>query len=240
MINIAICDDNKKDIDLLISLLEKFNKKRENIEININSYTDTSYLMNDIEKGNMYDIYFLDIIMPGKSDIELCKYLRSIESEAIVIFTTISKEYALEAYLLEASQYILKPVQENILFKVLNKEIDSMNIRNSKIININSKEGTRKIPYHKIVFVDTKNHIAFFHLSTGEIVETKTLRESFNDFTKILTNDERFLRPHYSFLINIDYVEKMTSKEFEMRGGKNVPISKSKLSIAKERYMSYH
>ena len=57
-----------------------------------------------------YDIYLLDVVMPGLNGIELAKEIRSSDKAADIIFLTSSPEFAVESYTVKASNYLVKPV----------------------------------------------------------------------------------------------------------------------------------
>ena len=68
---------------------------------------------------NHIDIAFLDINMPGSSGIELAKMLKETNPAINIIFTTGYDEYALEAFSVQASDYLTKPITVEAVTKTL-------------------------------------------------------------------------------------------------------------------------
>lgn len=110
--NIAICDDNLLDRELIVDLLECyfFNKS---ISYSIDQY--------EIEDGHPYDIIILDIFMGKLLGIEVAKNLRKLKFNGEIIFLTASSDFAVDSYDVNAGGYILKPISYNKLKKLLTK-----------------------------------------------------------------------------------------------------------------------
>jgi DNA-binding LytR/AlgR family response regulator len=83
------------------------------------------------------------------------------------------------------------------------------------------------------------NHTMTYHLTTGKTLTTMVLRESFTDFTEKYLRDPRFIKPHASFVLNMDQVQVMSTKEFEMVDGEAVPISKRAYTQVRKQFMDY-
>lgn len=71
-------------------------------------------------KKNDFDIAFLDISIPGKNGIELAKELKNIKSDINIVFTTGYSEYAVKAFEMYVSGYILKPIRTTDIEKAFN------------------------------------------------------------------------------------------------------------------------
>lgn len=69
--------------------------------------------------ANHIDIAFLDIEMGGMNGLELAKRLKDIYAKTNIIFATVHSEYALNAYALQASDYLLKPVNKDMILKAI-------------------------------------------------------------------------------------------------------------------------
>ena len=111
---IAICDESMADA----LLLREFLAGNEVV-----MYNDAGSLLSDIENHYIeYDLYFLDIYMEkSMNGIELAKQITGIKEEAIICFVSSSDRFYREAYDLFAVQYLLKPVQENDVKRLLDK-----------------------------------------------------------------------------------------------------------------------
>jgi two-component SAPR family response regulator len=71
--------------------------------------------------GNPPDAVFLDIEMPGKSGMQLAEELHAIDPNLSIVFVTAFSQYAVEAFELSVSDYLIKPISKERLRKTLDR-----------------------------------------------------------------------------------------------------------------------
>lgn len=232
---IAACDDDVKFLQELSNLLNQYGEENHcNIEYKI--YTNPLELVSQIEKGIHYDVILLDVFMPGINGIQCAKDIRTFDNYVKIIFLTSSTEFAVESYSVRAYQYLLKPVQkENLFFtlKLLEKESEMVE-RN--IFVFKSKNGIVKISLPKLEYCEVINRKIILHLSNGEECECN-LR--MNELEEKLQNCKMFLKPHRSFLVNMDYIQTLTTHSIIMECGVKIPVPREKYAQIKQVYMEY-
>ena len=108
MYNVAICDDTEEERLQAAEYAGRF-FDREGIEVHIDTYAGGRELL---ESGREYDLYLLDVLMPGMSGIDTAQALAEDKDHPVVVFITSSLESAVEGYRVEAAGFILKPVEE--------------------------------------------------------------------------------------------------------------------------------
>ena len=108
MMRIALCDDEKAHQDKIGAMLAEYPGN----DINLKVYSEAEKLLEQIEWGgrDIFDLYILDVIMPGMSGIELGENLRDVGVSAPIIYLTTSKDYAVDSYNVRAFHYLVKPV----------------------------------------------------------------------------------------------------------------------------------
>ena len=119
MLNIVLCDDNLSFLKGLEDMLYKLFIKH-NLDANISFKTDcTSKLLKHIE-NNPVDILFLDITLKNKSvGLSVAEEIRKINKSLHLIFTTAHFEFVMEAYKVNAFDYLVKPISQNKLEETL-------------------------------------------------------------------------------------------------------------------------
>jgi DNA-binding LytR/AlgR family response regulator len=119
MLHIAICDDEQKYLHDVERLIAEYDGEHELGGISAATFSHPFDLSKAVESGKHYDIFLLDIYMPGMTGIALAQELRQREISDPIIFLTTSRDHALEAFGVGATQYLLKPFEKDALFAAL-------------------------------------------------------------------------------------------------------------------------
>lgn len=232
---IAVCDDDVKFLQELSELLKQYGEENHcNIEYKI--YTNPLELVNQIEKGMHYDVILLDVYMPGINGIQCAKDIRTYDSFVKIIFLTFSTEFAVESYSVRAYQYLLKPLKKEDLFftlKLLEKESETFE---KNILVFKSKTGITKIALLKLEYCEVINRKITLHLTNGEEYECNL---KMNELEEKLKEYGMFLKPHRSFLVNMDYIQTLTAQSIVLEGGIKIPVPREKYAQIKQTYMEY-
>ena len=172
----------------------------------------------DVLQNSKIDLIFIGIKFPNISGIE---FIGSLENKAMVIFTTAYKEYAVDAFDLNAVDYLLKPISFTRFLKASNKAYKLYKMNNIKIDNIadanlNSSKDfimvksdykSVKIDLDKIFYIEGLKDYVKIYLE-GEEKPIITL----NSLKKMVINlpPNRFLRVHKSYIVNTDKIRSVT------------------------------
>ncbi len=211
-----IVDDEYLARQELRFLLEQFS----NIEIvgEAASATEALKLVQALE----YDVLFLDINLPGINGVELAGKLQQLPRRPEVIFTTAYENYALEAFSVNAVDYVLKPISKARLKQAIDKlqhkaaektslspsrpaplptDKDSMDI--SRII-AESRDRMVLVDVEKIYFAFVKRDLVFIKTYDEEMLTRFTLKE-----LEAKLNGKNFFRAHRSYIVNIHKVKEI-------------------------------
>ncbi|BBF45096.1 two-component response regulator [Lachnospiraceae bacterium KM106-2] len=236
MMRLAICDDSKLAVSQLQDFIYSYSQQKGNL-LTIKTFCSSNELLSALKQGETFDFYFLDIIMPGISGMDLAQEIRTKDESSSIVFVTTSPEYALASYDVEAFSYLLKPINPLRLSIILDKLILNKKSKVADGILVKEKGTLRNIPYYSIKFVEVKKDKLFYHLNTGESIECYgTLK----DIEKKLLAYPQFTKPHRSFLVNMNYIQKLDAKELQMTDCQSiVPISQGNLSNFKAEYTAF-
>ena len=145
MLRIALCDDNADELANFTQLVDLYRASR-NLNCNFEVFPNGVELVSALEKGKSFDIYCLDIIMPGFTGIEVAKEIRRFDKTAPIVFFTSSPEYALESYSVKAVNYILKPITKEKLFITFDELLEKIKAeKDEDAIVVKSNEGIQRI-----------------------------------------------------------------------------------------------
>lgn len=223
---IAICDDCLKDAQEVKNCLGEGNH-------DIRIYTSAEAILADVQENVVrYDLYLLDIFLKGSIDgIALARSIRRHDAEAAICFVSASDGFYREAYDLYAVQYLLKPVRQEDIDRLLEWVSRSMMRDRGKNLIFKWRGGTRSIPYGEILYINSSGRTVFIHCKDGTVQETSCRLAEIAD--KIC--GDIFWRCHQSFIVNIYQVAGMKGRDLIV-GNDQVPISRRYYAQIKERY----
>ena len=223
---IAICDDEVYYREQFLGFVQKYALQNKSKEITVFTFTHAEELMEEVSKNGGFDIYLLDIMMPGMNGIELGKTLREKGYDEKIVYLTTSDEFAVASYKVEAADYILKPVGENEFISALDKVIKSISNRKDKSVIVKTKDGSIKISYDNIVYAELVKRNVVYHLGDSTKTESISVRTSFTDTVKELASDNRFIFAGKSMLLNMHHISGVRNETISFDNGEEITISR--------------
>jgi DNA-binding LytR/AlgR family response regulator len=182
--------------------------------------------MDHLQKHTI-DLMFLDVQMPRLIGTS---FLRTLRNPPKVIFTTAYKDFAVEAFDLDAVDYLLKPVSLERLIKALNKLHKEPLIEPVETPRIVEEEGfvyvranrkMMKVKYSDILFIESMKDYVKIMLKKEKPLLVK---QSITSMEEMLPAS-LFLRIHRSYIVSINEVTAFTHQDIEI-GGTEIPIGK--------------
>lgn len=237
MIKIAICDDNKQELLELRKIVEEFiTAHLSEYSITYSAFQSGADLLATTEKGQVFDILLLDIIMPLVNGIQLADEIRSSNTVSKIIFLTSSPEYAVESYSVDAFHYMLKPIKKEALFTLLEKAIADIFNNMQKQIIVKRGTSLTKILLNNLQYAEVVGHTIYYYLKTGELLDgLGTMMQ----LEAELLCDKRFIKSHRSYIVNMDYIENLSPKGITMIRGTQIPISRNIYKELRQAYIDY-
>lgn len=235
MIKIAICDDEISILNEISILIDKYRIERKQ-EIVYVTFHSPLELLTEIEKGMQVDVIFLDIIMPRENGIDVAKEIREYDKNVKIIFLTSSSEYAVQSYTVNAYFYQMKPIWEESLFQLLDSVILECEKLEQFSLVLRCKNGITRIRLDKLKYCEVLGRMLLFHMEDGQVFKRGG---SLEELCNKLKQYDNFLRPHRSFLVNMEYIQNLSSKAIFLDDTIEIPIPHGKYSEIKERYLEY-
>ncbi|MEG0687475.1 MAG: LytTR family DNA-binding domain-containing protein [Hungatella sp.] len=239
MQKIMICDDDDGDLQRMKEMVLEYQVLHEELFLEISTCSSAAELVIQIQTGVHYDLYILDILMPEYGGIDLGKVIREYDTTDSILYTTSSTEHALGAFGVYAEGYLLKPVEREALFYCMDRSIGRTVKPEEPLYELRTKEGIIGLDTGLLVWVENNSRIMQFYMKDGSVKESVYIRRAFETELKALLLDPRYLQPHQSFVINMQYVKQMRTHDFYMADGAMIPISRNKVSEARKRYLEY-
>ena len=236
MLRVVIVEDEVHSREALKSLLTEF---CEGVEI-VGMASDVETAVASI-KQTTPDLLFLDVELQTGTGFDVLDQLDEVNFE--IVFTTAFEQYAVKAIKLSSLDYLLKPIDieelqravekarvkkdEDVQKQKLETLMSNLGTSGNKKICLATSDGIEFINIHDIVYCEANGSYTNFYLTNGTtILVSKNLKE----YETILT-DQKFMRVHNSYLINLAEVKKFVKSE----GGYILMKSNAQISISPKK-----
>lgn len=216
-----IVDDEKPAVELLAAYVAKVP------ELALSGTAHSALAARSILNEKHIDLLFLDIQMPDLTGLELLKMLRNPPT---TILTTAYSEFAIEGYELDVADYLLKPIEFERFYravaKVFQKQLPqttaSSSLASDDYFFVKTDHQIVKVNFRDILFIESLREYVRIHTPSERIVARLALQR-----LEELLPPERFIRIHRTYIVNIDFVQKIEGNLLHV-GKERLPVSKGK------------
>jgi len=222
-IKALIVDDEYLALDLLAEFISRLP------DVELVGRAKNPIEAQEIMNKHTVDLLFLDIQMPVLSGIDFTK---TLVNQPLIIFTTAYSEHAIEAFDLNAIDYLLKPFTFERFLQAINKAKIQLNIKApstspltkeiEESITVKSEGKMVKIRLKEISYIESMKEYVIIHGTFGKHIVLERLKNM-----ESLLPQDNFLRVHKSFLVAIDKVDALYGNQLEI-GDIRIPISRER------------
>jgi two-component system LytT family response regulator len=168
-----------------------------------------------IEK-NKPDLVFLDVEMPNYAGYEIVRFFDEINFH--IIFITAYNQYAINAFEINAVDYLLKPIERPRLKQAIEKVaskiathktssdyaslLDKLKSKENKTIALSEAGSKHLVNVNKIIAISAQGSYSDIHLENKKMLVSKNI----GTLAKELENQDCFIRTHKSWIINKEYI----------------------------------
>lgn len=230
--NIAVVEDIKSDFDIISNFMNEYYKKNY-MSYNLYGFKCEKEFWGEFEKDK-FDIIFLDIYIDNSNGMELAKKIRKKDEECLIIFTTVSKEFAIESYEVRAFYYLLKPYSYEQFMKVMNLAHKALS-KQVKYIEVKEARINIKVCLDNIIYIDYYNHYIQIH-TDYRIIKSYM---KFKEIIELFEPYKQFLYCYRNCMINMSKASGIMEKDFVMKNGEIIPISKKHFGEIKQHFADY-
>lgn len=230
---IIICDDEPKDQKKLQQVIQKYFYNR-NMDCEIKTYFDAAAI--DLNIISKCDILFMDIFMPNSNGMDIIKMIRQNIS-CPIIFISSSRDFAIEAFNVNAIHYLIKPFIEEKIYEALDRCMSSISkaaTSSEDIIEIKLNGSRTPISTKDIIYVEVFNNLSIIHTTHSDIQTYSTLTALYEQM-----DDTLFMRPHRSYIVNMKYILKYCFDHILLENGQEIMLSRKKRTELKQQYQNF-
>jgi len=216
LVKIAVCDDEQCMLSELMGKIYDY-LKCTNRSGKVFPFSNAESLLKSKET---FDIIFLDINLDGLSGMEAAQKLREAGSECYIVFVTVLKECVYDAFNVDASDYLLKPLDGDRLKHTMVRIFRYIENQAKNSLTIQKGMWYKSIQLSDVFYCEAINRKIYVH-TKEDVIDYYFKIE---DLEKILQSG--FFRCHRSYLVNLQYVCGCENGMAELENGEKLPISR--------------
>ncbi len=230
----VICEDEPSILQYISDQLI-LAMKQIGIDLQLDRYTSGDDLLYALDhKKKEYEIYFMDIEMPGTNGIDVCQRFKHQKNGPLIIFISNKESLVFQSFEVHPFRFIRKNhFMEECEALVL--DIKTYLLRNARrIITIKEAHGDtiHTFPADELIYIEV-----YHKYCTAHTVNTSTeIKCPLSDFEDQLT-EYGFLKPHRSYLVNYRFISNISKSEITLTSGDILPLSRRKVDEIRQEYL---
>ncbi len=230
LIKIAVCEDDPSEQQTLRQLLSSYFNAHD-FHFTLSFFSSGGDLLRALPERD-FSLLFLDIFMDGIDGMETARRIRSGNYDLPIIFITASRDFAVESYEVNALYYLTKPLTADKLTAAMSRCTDLLKT-SRRCLEVVSGRETVRVRLKEILYAEAFGNRIMLHTLNEDIPVYQSLD------TLIQKVGDPFLRCHRSFVVNMDFIQRIEGKDFILTSGDRVPIRTNGKPRVIEQYNYY-
>ncbi len=236
---IALCDDEETYHEKIKELIRQYKQRNPDRTLSLSSFSSGKELINHVDEYGGFDLYILDCIMPEMNGIELGTALRMRDDTGILLYLTTSPDFALDSYRVDAFDYLLKPVDEDLFFKSLDKAYRSFSQLMQEAVAVKTADSIRMIPVADIRYAERMEKHIDYYLTDNTVIHSISFNGSFQNAVSELLAHKGMLLVGSSFVVNLFHVTEVTKSDLILTGNLHVPVPRRMYEAVKKKWVDF-
>lgn len=233
---ICYCEDESAQAKAFAIKIDQW-AKNKNMAVRTDLFESAEEYLFKAEQ-NTYDVIFLDISMRGQNGMELARQIREKEKDVILVFVTSDASYVFDGYEVGAYRYLMKPVDEEKLWEILDYARTQKEVEEENYILVKKDSQSVRINLKDIIYIEAQKHYVNLCMENKESINIKTA------FTELLQETQEksdtILLTHRSYAVNIEKVVRIGRTECVLSDSSVIPVSRSFYKEVNEAFIKYH
>ena len=222
-VRIALCDDERAEVDRLHDLIENYALKKD-YQIRIESFTSGTKLL----ERERFDLYFLDFLMDEMDGLQVAKALNDKFDGAVTVCYLTNYEDAAAQIIngrVYADGFLKKPVDPALLYEKLDQFYSTSFWGR---LELRQGRSYRTVFARDIYYIEGDGKSSVAHFADGE----ETFSHMISELESILSDGKLFFRIHRSYIINMMYVRSYDAKSVTLNNGVTLSLKSKEFQKA--------
>ena len=225
---IAVCDDEAEEREQIARTLREWDPLQR-----VECFSDGTSLLAAARTGQPFGMVFLDIYLPKENGVDIARTLREVSPGTGIVFATTSREYAVDAFSLNALHYLVKPVTAEGVAEAFHR-LAQLGDRERPVLTVTVGRDSYTVYLDDIIEMESIRHAVEITLADGRVLKVWTPLAALEGML-----DERFLKVTRGVVVNMDCIEQMGVDVCTLRNGTRQPITRSKRTAIRAAYNDY-
>ena len=232
---ICFCDDEASTRSQFERMAAAWEEQRgEAAELQL--YNSAEQLLFEVDQPEAqelaFDLILLDIQMGGMDGITLARQLRAQDKRVTLAFLTAARESVFEGYEVQAVRYLLKPMQQEKVFELL--DLARQNLQEQPSLILNCADEKKKLYLSQIAAIEAQGPYLIFHTTAGQLQQKASLSSLAGHL------GDSFVMSHRSFYVNLAHLLRISRTECTLDTGLTVPVSRGAYKNLNEQFIRYY
>ncbi|MCF0133212.1 MAG: response regulator transcription factor [Blautia sp.] len=219
MIRIAIVEDDKSYAQELIANLDRYEQECGH-NLVVQWFQDGEDIVEDYKCN--FDIILMDVEMMFMNGMTAAEKIREIDKEVIIIFITNMPQYAIKGYMVDALDYVLKPLSYYAFSQKIDRALQRLDKRKKKFLPVSVKGGMKKLDISRIYYIEVQDHDLCFHTMDGDYEAKGSMKE-----LELTLEKDPFYRCNKCYLVNLEHISGIQGNDL-LIGGTIIQVSRSR------------
>ena len=236
MIQIAICDDEKKILDEVSGYIKNYAEKKSDLDIEVFRFDSARTLISTLEDGKSFDVFVLDVYIGDEMGTTLARDIRKSGIESPIIFATTSLEHAPQSYDTGTLRYLIKPINPPKFDEALDAALLQVKRTRDRYLKFKTENGVASVNANHIMYSEAHDHYQYMRKDDGEEIKVRmTVTELFT----ILSRYGGFVRIGSAYIVNLRHVKNVTPTNVCLYSNINIQIPRGKFTEIKNTFWNF-
>ncbi len=235
MYQAAIVEDDATVLEYLkTSLIQTFAEKQT--QVAFDTFTSGSRFLQMFEAHYHYDVIFLDIEMPEINGIDICKKIRTLSSDSLVVFISNKEELVFQTFEVQPFRFIRKESFSALLSPLVDSILKKWSQEKRTILSLqeNGSNDIYSFSVSHILYIEAQRKDCLIATTEGECLFRCKLMELESRLA-----DFHFIKIHRSYLVNSSHIFRIGKSSVKLTNGTELPISRGKTEEVKQLFLQY-
>lgn len=235
MYKACIIEDEESIRSFFKSTLERL-FKLNSVPVIFDEFATGDSFIASFEDYSLYDIIFLDIEMPGINGIDVCKKIRQMKADPIIVFISSKESLVFDTFEVEPFRFVRKRFFDEMAPQVVKDLKIRLEEKIRKVVSVTESFSGNIYTFdlNNLLYIEAQRKDCCFVTKTENVI----IRIAFQEVMELLS-DFSFVQTHRSYFVNLMHVFYIGKDQIELTTKDVVPVSRSKIDYVKTEFLNF-